>query len=56
MRAGLNHLALVVDDRAALDRIRDDAWAHAGGPDHVALFIENDEGFEIELVAEPDRF
>ena len=64
MHAGLNHLALVVDDRAAFVRIRDDAGAHgwrelfadtyphAGGPEHVVLFIENDEGFEIALVAD----
>ncbi len=27
-----------------------DAYLHAGGADHVALFLENDRGFEVELV------
>ncbi|GAB49760.1 hypothetical protein MOPEL_134_00440 [Mobilicoccus pelagius NBRC 104925] len=63
-RAGLNHLALRVESRAALDVLRAQACAngwselfadrypHAGGPDHTALFIENSEGFELELVAD----
>ncbi|WP_040161909.1 VOC family protein [Mobilicoccus massiliensis] len=62
--AGLNHLALRVGSRADLDHLRqlcgDRGWAelfperypHAGGPTHTALFIENAEGFEIELVAD----
>lgn len=62
--AGLNHLALRVDSTTQLDKLRrecpDHGWRelyadrypHAGGPDHAALFIENSEGFELELVAE----
>lgn len=60
---GLNHLALRVADRETLDRFRDAAaehgWAelfadrypHAGGDGHSALYLENAEGFEVELVA-----
>lgn len=63
-RAGMNHLALRVTDREQLDGLRREAarngWVElfserypfAGGPDHVALFLENAEGFEIELVAD----
>jgi catechol 2,3-dioxygenase-like lactoylglutathione lyase family enzyme len=66
MRPGLNHLALRVADRAALDALRADApahgwtelfadaYPHAGGPDHTALYLENAEGFEVELVTTPD--
>jgi len=62
-RPGLNHLALHVEDRAELDRITAAAPAHgwrlmfadrhphAGGPDHLAAYLENDDGFEVELVA-----
>ena len=62
MRPGVNHLALVVDDRALLDRIRAessahgwhelfaDRYPHAGGEEHVALYLESSEGFEVELV------
>lgn len=62
-RAGLNHLALRVRDREYLDVLREqcaqhgwtelfaDRYPHAGGPQHTALFIENHEGFEFELVA-----
>lgn len=62
-RPGLNHLALAVSGRARLDALRADcaahgwselfagAYPHAGGPDHTALFAENAEGFEVELVA-----
>ncbi len=61
-RPGLNHLALHVEDRAELDRITAAAPAHgwrlmfadrhphAGGPDHLAAYLENDDGFEVELV------
>lgn len=61
-RAGLNHLALRVGDREQLDVLREqcgqhgwtelfaDRYPHAGGPQHTALFIENREGFELELV------
>lgn len=62
MRAGLNHLALRIDSRELLDEIRAEAgehgWSelfaedypHAGGPDYTALYLENAQGFEIEIV------
>lgn len=62
-RAGLNHLALRIEGRAALDALRVECashgWSellaakypHAGGPRHTALFIENAQGFEVEIVA-----
>ncbi|MEJ8280800.1 VOC family protein [Pseudonocardia spirodelae] len=62
-RAGLNHLALTVPDRPRLDALRAacgghgwtelfaDAYPHAGGPAHTALFAENAQGFEVEIVA-----
>ena len=64
MRAGLNHLALWAGSRADVERIVGDAQAHswtlmfpdrhpfAGGADHYAAYLENDDGFQIELVAE----
>lgn len=48
---------------AALDRLREqapangwselfaEAYPHAGGPEHTALFLENAQGFEMEIVA-----
>lgn len=65
MRAGLNHLALRIDSRDLLDELRaaasDQGWSelfaddypHAGGPDHTALYLENAQGFEIEIVVDP---
>jgi hypothetical protein len=62
MRPGVNHLALTVEDRATLDRIRAessahgwhelfaDRYPHAGGEQHIALYLESSEGFEIEVV------
>ncbi|NMA77901.1 MAG: glyoxalase [Actinomycetales bacterium] len=59
---GMNHLALRVQDRAALEAIRAEAAAHgwrelfselyphAGGQDHVAWYAEDPEGIEVELV------
>ena len=64
MRAGVNHLAVTCDDRATLDRMRAessshgwhelfaDRYPHAGGDQHTALFLENSEGFEVEVVVE----
>jgi catechol-2,3-dioxygenase len=64
MAPGLNHLALRIADRAALDRLRGEAAAHgwselfgdryphASGADHTALYPENAEGFEVEVVAD----
>lgn len=62
MHAGLNHLALWASDRDHLDELRRAApgrgwrelfaerYPHAGGPDYTALYLENDEGFELEIV------
>lgn len=61
-RAGLNHLALNCASRQELEDIREqapkhgwtelfaDRYPHAGGEKHTALYLENDEGFEVELV------
>jgi catechol-2,3-dioxygenase len=66
MRAGLNHLALQAESRERLDRLRAessahgwhelfaDRYPHAGGEDHVALYVENSEGFEVEVVIADD--
>lgn len=66
MRPGVNHLALHVASRARLDRLRAESSAHgwhemfadrypyAGGDEHVALYVENAEGFEVEIVVVPD--
>jgi len=61
---GLNHLAFhVPGGRAALDTLVDAAPAHgwtllfpdrhpyAGGPGHCAAYLEDADGFEVELVA-----
>ncbi|WP_420175669.1 hypothetical protein [Luteococcus sp. OSA5] len=63
LQPGLNHLAFTASSRAELDGIRRDAPAHgwrelfaeqyptAGGPEHIALFLEDAQGFEVEVVA-----
>lgn len=63
MKAGLNHFALHAGGRGEVDRLTVEAQAngwllmfpekhpHAGGPDHYAAFLENADGFEVELVA-----
>lgn len=60
---GLNHLAFHVSGEAEVERLaaegRAHGWAlmfadrhpHAGGDDHYAAYMENQDGFEIELVA-----
>jgi catechol-2,3-dioxygenase len=60
---GLNHLAFHVGDLADLDSLVTAAGQHgwalmfadqhpnAGGRDHYAGYIENADGFEVELVA-----
>ena len=65
MAPGINHLAFTVPDRATLDTLRAEAAAdgwrelfadkypHAGGDDHTALYLENSETFEVEVVVEP---
>lgn len=64
-RPGLNHLAFHVEDAAAVERLAEEStrhgWhlmfpdrhPHAGGPQHHAAYLENDDGFEVELVALP---
>lgn len=63
MRPGLNHLAFHVRGRAELDALVREAPGHgwtllfperhpyAGGPEHYAAYLENTDGFEVELVA-----
>lgn len=63
MRPGLNHLAFHVPSRADLDALvaaaPEHGWTllfpdrhpHAGGPGHYAGYLENGDGFEVELVA-----
>lgn len=62
-RPGLNHLALHVETRTQLDDLTQraaehgwhplfaDKYPYAGGEDHYAAYLENDAGFEVELVA-----
>lgn len=62
LRPGINHLAFTVTDRTLLDRIRSEStehgwhelfaerYPHAGGDTHTTLYLENSEGFEVELV------
>ena len=64
-RPGLNHLAFRGGDRDAVDALMRVAagygWAplyaerypHAGGPDHYAGWLENEDGFKVEVVADP---
>lgn len=65
-RQGVNHLAFNAGSRAEVDLLARRAASHgwsllfgdrhpyAGGHDHYAAYLENSEGFEVELVAEPD--
>lgn len=60
---GLNHLALHAGTPAHVDALADAAirhgWSHlfadrypyAGGPEHYAAYLANEDGFEVELVA-----
>ena len=62
-RPGLNHLAFHIEDTAAVDRLVEQAvrngWTlmfperhpHAGGEQHYAAYLEDADGFEVELVA-----
>jgi catechol 2,3-dioxygenase-like lactoylglutathione lyase family enzyme len=64
-RAGLNHLAFRVGGPARVDALTaaapEHGWTllfaerhpHAGGPDHYAAYLENQDGFEVELVGTP---
>jgi len=63
-RPGLNHLAFHAGQMQDVDRMLGDGprhgWTllfpdrhpHAGGPEHYAAYLENTDGFEVELVAE----
>ncbi|MGI8522805.1 MAG: VOC family protein [Nocardioides sp.] len=65
-RPGLNHLAFHAGSRADLDAFVAQAPEHgwrlmfsdrhpfAGGPDHCAAYLEDADGFEVELVASDD--
>jgi catechol 2,3-dioxygenase-like lactoylglutathione lyase family enzyme len=63
MRAGLNHLAFHVGTRDEVERLVQESAAHgwslmfadkhpyAAGPDYYAGYLEDTQGFEVELVA-----
>ncbi|MFF5495257.1 VOC family protein [Streptomyces aquilus] len=63
MRPGLNHLAFHVPSRTELDALVTEAARHgwtllfpdrhpyAGGAEHYAAYLEDGDGFEVELVA-----
>jgi catechol 2,3-dioxygenase-like lactoylglutathione lyase family enzyme len=65
-RPGLNHLAFHVEGRQLVDTLTvhatrygwtllfPDRHPYAGGPDHYAAYLENADGFEVELVAIED--
>ncbi|HVV13046.1 GNAT family N-acetyltransferase [Amycolatopsis sp.] len=60
---GLNHLALHAGSESRVDELSAAAlehgwrplfpekYPHAGGPQHYAAYLENEDGFEVELVA-----
>jgi catechol 2,3-dioxygenase-like lactoylglutathione lyase family enzyme len=62
---GLNHLAFHAGDRARVDKLvgaaPDHGWSllfadrhpYAGGPEHYAGYLEDRDGYEVELVAAP---
>lgn len=62
-RPGLNHLAFHVADRDTVESLASrasghgwrlmfpDRHPHAGGEQHYAAYLENIDGFEVELVA-----
>ena len=61
---GVNHLALHAGTRSHVDAMvaaaPEHGWTllfpdrhpHAGGPQHYAAYLENEAGYEVELVAE----
>ncbi len=63
-RPGLNHLAFFAGDRERVDALAEasrrhgwtlmfpDRHPHAGGKDHYAAYLLNDDGYEVELVAD----
>ena len=64
-RAGVNHLAFHGGGRADVDALvtasSEHGWTllfadrhpYAGGPDTYAAYLEDSQGFEVELVADP---
>ncbi|GAA2214410.1 hypothetical protein GCM10009850_098750 [Nonomuraea monospora] len=64
-RPGLNHLAFHAGSRERVDELAGRApaygWAlmfqdrhpYAGGEQHYAAYLEDQDGFEVELVADP---
>ena len=64
LRSGMNHLALWGGSREDVDALTAEAPKHgwrllfadehpyAGGPQHYAAYLEDDAGFEIEIVAD----
>ncbi|MEU7988389.1 VOC family protein [Streptosporangium canum] len=66
-RPGLNHLAFRVIGSERVDALvaaaPEHGWTlmftdrhpHAGGTDQYAGYLENEDGFEVELVADRDR-
>jgi catechol 2,3-dioxygenase-like lactoylglutathione lyase family enzyme len=60
---GLNHLAFTAGTTAQVDQLHhsapDHGWTqlfpdqypHAGGPTHYATYLETQDGYEVELVA-----
>jgi hypothetical protein len=64
---GLNHLAFHAGPRGTVDLLAAAGAGHgwtllfpethpyAGGPDHYAACLANTDGFEVELVAQPQR-
>jgi catechol 2,3-dioxygenase-like lactoylglutathione lyase family enzyme len=62
-RPGLNHLAFHARDTQQVDRLSEQApghgWElmfadrhpHAGGPQQYAAYLQNTDGYEVELVA-----
>jgi len=67
LRPGLNHLAFHAGPRDAVDALAaagpahgwtllfPETHPHAGGPDHYAAYLASTDGFEVELVAQPQR-
>ncbi|WP_406673532.1 hypothetical protein WBK31_30140 [Nonomuraea sp. N2-4H] len=63
LRPGLNHLAFHAGSRERVDELVKEAVAYgwtlmfpdrhpyAGGDTHYAAYLENEDGFEVELVA-----
>ncbi|MFC4136408.1 VOC family protein [Hamadaea flava] len=64
LRPGLNHLAFTVVGRDRVDQLvaaaPEHGWSlmfadrhpYAGGPEHYAAYLENVDGYEVELVAD----